>query len=101
MKRYDKLHEESCLHQRRTQDESIYIVMKPVDPQTSERTAKIIAYTGSFKICEACDSIIAKKLTLCPNCSGYRFDEDPSAVVLETQLLATRPQTNVTAADLV
>lgn len=64
------------------------------------RAQKIIAAPEHFKICEGCDSIVTRKVSTCPNCHGYRFEEDPAAVVAQATVLATRQQTSVTAADL-
>lgn len=63
------------------------------------RAEKIIAAPGSFKVCEGCESIVTARVTECPNCHGYRFDESPERVVEQAQLLASRPQQSVTAQD--
>lgn len=64
------------------------------------RAEKIIAHAENFKICEGCDSIVAARVTDCPNCHGYRFNEDREEVINHARLLASRPQTSVTASDL-
>jgi hypothetical protein len=66
----------------------------------SERAAKIVAQPGNFKVCEGCDSIVAKRVAICPNCSGYRFDDESGRVVEQAKLLASRAQTTVTHEDL-
>jgi len=66
----------------------------------SERAAKIISQPGDFKVCEGCDSIVAKRVALCPNCNGYRFDDHPERVVEQAKMLASRAQTTVTHEDL-
>lgn len=63
------------------------------------RAEKIIAAPGNFKICEGCDSIVTARVTECPSCHGYRFDESPERVVEQARLLASRPQQSVTAQD--
>jgi hypothetical protein len=63
------------------------------------RAQKIIAAPGNFKVCEGCESIVTARVTECPNCHGYRFDESPERVVEQAQLLASRPQQSVTAQD--
>lgn len=68
--------------------------------ERSERAAKIVAHPGNFKVCEGCDSIVAKRVAICPNCSGYRFDDEPDRVVKQAKLLASRAQTTVTHEDL-
>ncbi len=64
------------------------------------RAQKIIAAPDRFKVCEGCDSIVAERVITCPNCHGYRFDETPERVIEQAQILASRPQQSVTAADL-
>ncbi len=66
----------------------------------SEKAAKIIAQPGNFKVCESCDSIVARRVALCPNCNGYRFDEEAAAVIAQAKSLAARAQTTVTHDDL-
>jgi len=73
------------------------------DAHLAERAAraeKIIANATLFKICEGCDSIVAKRVTDCPNCHGYRFNEDAAEVISHAKVLASRPQTSVTSSDL-
>jgi hypothetical protein len=73
------------------------------DPHLSERSekaAKIIAEPGNFKVCESCDSIVTKRVALCPNCNGYRFDGNSDRVIEQAKLLAARAQTTVTHEDL-
>ena len=63
------------------------------------RAEKIIAAPGNFKVCEGCESIVTARVTQCPNCHGYRFDESSERVVEQARLLASRPQQSVTAQD--
>ena len=73
------------------------------DDHMAERRAraeKIIASPGNYKVCEGCESIVSMKPVTCPNCHGYRFDEDPEVVVRQASALAGRPQRSVTARDL-
>ena len=77
--------------------------MSEADSHLSDRAskaAKIVADPGAFKICEGCESIVAARVTTCPNCHGYRFDEDSERVVTQAQLLASRAQTSVRAEDM-
>ena len=77
--------------------------MAPEDSHLSERSekaAKIIAQPGNFKVCESCDSIVARRVALCPNCNGYRFDDEPDRVIAQARALALRAQTTVTHEDL-
>jgi len=64
------------------------------------RADKIIAAPENFKVCEGCESIVTMRVTSCPNCHGYRFDEAAERVVEQARLLASRPQQSVTAEDL-
>jgi hypothetical protein len=66
----------------------------------SERAAKIVAEPENFKVCEGCDSIVARRVALCPNCNSYRFDENAETVVKQARALAARAQTTVTHDDL-
>ncbi len=77
--------------------------MSPANRHLSERAAKaerIIAAPLGYKVCEGCESIVARRLDLCPNCSGYRFDLDPARIAAQARVLASRAQTTVTALDL-
>ncbi len=64
------------------------------------RAEKIIAKAQDFKICEGCESIVSERVAMCPNCYGYRFDDDTPRVISQARLLASREQTSVTAQDL-
>ncbi len=66
----------------------------------ARKAEKIIAKPTEFKVCEGCDSIVAVRVATCPNCHGYRFDENPDVVVNQARLLASRAQTSVIADDL-
>lgn len=77
--------------------------MTEPDPQLEDRAKKaerIVAEPAKFKICEGCDSIVATRVTVCPNCYGYRFNQEPAAVIEQARLLATRARTSVIADDL-
>jgi hypothetical protein len=66
----------------------------------AKKAEKIIARPQGYKVCEGCDSIVTMRVATCPNCSGYRFDESPDAVVAQAKILASRAQTSVAAQDL-
>jgi len=68
--------------------------------ERARKAEKIIAKPTEFKVCEGCESIVAVRVATCPNCHGYRFDEEPDAVVQQARLLASRAQTSVIADDL-
>ncbi len=77
--------------------------MSDDEPPLSDRAqkaAKIIADPSKFKICEGCDSIVTLRVATCPNCNGYRFDENSTAVIEQARLLGSREQTSVIADDL-
>ena len=67
----------------------------------AQRALRIIAGPQNYKVCEGCDSIIAARVVTCPNCHGYRFNENALAVKQQAELLANREQRSVTAQDLV
>jgi hypothetical protein len=66
----------------------------------ARRAAKIVAKPDEYKVCEGCESIVKRRAATCPNCHGYRFNEDAAAVIAQAQLLAGREQTSVIAEDL-
>lgn len=77
--------------------------MGPDDPHLTERlekAAKIIADPHNFMVCESCDSIVAARVALCPNCNGYRFNRAAEVVIEQARTLAARAQTTVTHDDL-
>ena len=51
----------------------------------------VLAAPGEFKVCEACGSIIYARAVFCPQCNGYRFDDQAGAVVLRIQTISIRP----------
>jgi predicted ATP-dependent serine protease len=68
--------------------------------ERAARAQKIIATPGDFKVCEGCDSIVARRVATCPNCHGYRFNSSEEEIVAHAKLLASRPQTSVTESDM-
>ena len=64
------------------------------------RAQKIIEAPRKFKVCEGCDSIVARHVATCPNCHGYRFNCNEDDIVAHARLLASRPQTSVTESDM-
>lgn len=72
-------------------------------PSVDERAAKarqIASSPDEFQVCEGCESIVAARVAICPNCHSYRFDDSASRVVEQALLLGSREQQSVTAADL-
>ncbi len=47
-----------------------------------------------------CDSIVASKVNICPNCHAYRFECNEDAVVSQARVLSSREQNSVVAEDL-
>ncbi len=47
-----------------------------------------------------CDSIVATKVNICPNCHSYRFRGDENFVVAQAKALSSREQNSVVAEDL-
>lgn len=77
--------------------------MSEPDPKQEDRArkaARIMAEPTRFKVCESCDSIVAARVTMCPNCNGYRFDENPVTVTEHAAVLGSREQQSVVADDL-
>lgn len=68
--------------------------------QRARQAAKIVGHPERYKVCEGCDSIVAVKVTTCPNCSGYRFNDSRQDIVAQARLLGSREQTSVAAEDL-
>ena len=68
--------------------------------QRAQQAAKIIQNPTRYKVCLGCDSIVASKVTLCPNCHGYRFEDDQQSVVSQARELGRREQHSVVASDL-
>ena len=66
----------------------------------SRKAEKIIADPSKFMVCEGCDSIVAARVSVCPNCYGYRFDPCAETVISHARFLATREQQSVIAEDL-
>ncbi|MEQ1842283.1 MAG: hypothetical protein ABL994_17900 [Verrucomicrobiales bacterium] len=52
-------------------------------------------------MCLGCDSIVASKVNICPNCHAYRYECDEDAVVNQARALSTREQNSVVAEDLI
>jgi hypothetical protein len=68
--------------------------------ERAARAQKIIEAPRNFKVCEGCDSIVARHVATCPNCHGYRFNCNEDGIVAHAKLLGSRPQTSVTESDM-
>jgi rRNA maturation endonuclease Nob1 len=69
--------------------------------ERARKAAKIAEQPSLYKVCEGCESIVSREANTCPNCHGYRFDEDDQRVIDQARLLGSRPQTSVRPDDLV
>jgi len=79
------------------------LVRRDSDMSLEERAAKaakIAEKPHQYKVCQACDSIVTRRSATCPSCHGYRFDEDPEAVVEQAKILGSRERTSVLSEDL-
>lgn len=65
-----------------------------------KKAQEIVSNPSSYKVCEGCDSIVGHGAITCPNCHGYRFDDETSRVIDQAIYLGARKKTSVTAEDL-
>ena len=56
--------------------------------ERAAKAAKIAEEPQLYKVCEACDSIVTKRVSTCPSCHGYRFNEEPDVVIRQAKILA-------------
>ncbi len=68
--------------------------------ERAQLAAEIVENPRRYKICEGCDSVVARRVATCPNCFGYRFNTGKKAIVDQARLLGSREKTSVTAEDL-
>ncbi|MCB1065647.1 MAG: hypothetical protein KDN20_22350 [Verrucomicrobiae bacterium] len=68
--------------------------------ERAKRARRIVRNPNQYKVCLGCDSIVAAKVNLCPNCHSYRFETEESQVVHQAQVLSRRVQHSVVAEDL-
>ena len=66
-----------------------------------EKAQMIASNPFDYQVCEGCESIVGAGTVVCPNCHGYRFDNDPVRVVDQALILGSREKRSVTADDLV
>jgi len=66
----------------------------------ARRAQKIVENPGKYKICEGCESIVATKVNICPNCHSYRFEVDADCVIRQARALGSREQQSVITEDL-
>ncbi|MCB1205798.1 MAG: hypothetical protein KDN18_16165 [Verrucomicrobiae bacterium] len=68
--------------------------------ERAKRARRIVKNPSLYKVCFGCDSIVASKVNICPNCHAYRFECDETLVVDQARALSTREQNSVVAEDL-
>jgi len=68
--------------------------------EREEKARQIASSPDEFQVCEGCESIVAARVAICPNCHSYRFDSSAPRVIEQALLLGSREQQSVTAADL-
>jgi len=68
--------------------------------ERAQKAHKIIKNPRKYKICSGCESIVAQKVTICPNCHAYRFIVNESMVIAQAQELGKREAKSVLSADL-
>ena len=68
--------------------------------ERAKRARRIARNPMQYKVCGGCDSIVTTKVNLCPNCHGYRFENDLSYVVKQAKALSEREQKTVLSEDL-
>jgi hypothetical protein len=68
--------------------------------ERARKAREIAAQADRYKVCEGCESIVARRVVNCPNCHGYRFDGASTRVIAQAMLLGAREQTSVVAEDL-
>ncbi|NOY00604.1 MAG: hypothetical protein GXP30_12845 [Verrucomicrobia bacterium] len=68
--------------------------------ERAKRARRIARNPAQYKVCGGCNSIVATKVNLCPNCHSYRFESDPEYVVQQAKSLSQREQQTVLSEDL-
>jgi hypothetical protein len=68
--------------------------------ERAAKAAKIAQEPELYKVCEGCESIVTRRVFTCPNCHGYRFEEDPAEVIRQANILGSREKTSVLTEDL-
>ena len=63
----------------------------PVDPTSKrQRLGRIVDHPQNWKVCEGCESVVAKVRDFCPKCHAYRFDETAKRVKAAAKKAARR-----------
>jgi uncharacterized paraquat-inducible protein A len=72
----------------------------PALMERAKRARRIVRNPDQYKVCLGCDSIVAAKVSICPNCHSYRYEAEQDQVVRQAQILSQREQHSVVAEDL-
>lgn len=78
-------------------------IMANEDPalmERAKRARRIVRNPDQYKVCLGCESIVAAKVSICPNCHSYRYESGSQQVVQQAHLLSRREQHSVVAEDL-
>ena len=67
--------------------------------ERAQRAHKIIRNPRKYKICSGCESIVAQKVNICPNCHAYRFVDNENLVIAQAQQLGKREAKSVLSGD--
>ena len=77
--------------------------MAASDPDSIESRARqadrIVRNPSKYKVCVGCESIVATKTAICPNCHSYRYEEDEQMIIHQAQVLGQRPRQSVLTTD--
>lgn len=68
--------------------------------EREKRARRIVRNPSQYKVCGGCDSIVAAKVHICPNCHSYRFQDDKQVVIDQAHTLSRRQQHSVVSEDL-
>lgn len=72
----------------------------PASTERVRRARRIVRNPSLYKVCLGCDSIVAAKVSICPNCHSYRYEANEDFVVNQARVLSRREQLSVVAEDL-
>ena len=67
--------------------------------ERAQRAHKIIRNPKKYNICAGCESIVAQKVNICPNCHAYRFIDNENLVIAQAQQLGKREAKSVLSGD--
>lgn len=68
--------------------------------EREKRARRIVRNPSKYKVCGGCDSIVAAKVHICPNCHSYRFYVEKQVVINQAHTLSRREQHSVVSEDL-